>query len=370
VSTGPKQLVVGPSWVGDMVMAQSLYKLLSSRDPDTEIHVVAPSWSLPVLERMPEVARAVELPVAHGEAGLAKRWRLGRTLRQGNYRRAIVLPRSLKAALAPFFASIPVRTGYRGEWRFGLINDMRPFDAERLNQTVKRFVCLGLDREEGPLPDIPRPRLDVDAVNMRAAADRLGLDLETDTVALIPGAEYGPAKRWPSEYFAELASRLVGVGLQVWVLGSGKEYELGNAVVAPCGHPNAVNLCGKTSLADVIDLLGASRVAVTNDSGLMHVAAAVRTHVVAIYGSSSPHFTPPLTDAKDVFYLDLDCSPCFQRECPLDHLRCMTDIRVDEICSAVITALGGPRVPRSYEGAASGVNREETELSTPIRPPH
>ncbi len=346
VSAGAKYLVVGPSWIGDTVMAQSLYKLLVSRDPSAEIHVAAPAWSVPVLDRMPEVTRAWELPVVHGELGIGKRWRLARKLRQEGFQRAIVLPRSLKASLVPFFASVPARTGYRGEWRFGLINDIRPFDAERLDQTIKRFVALGLGLEETALPSIPRPRLDIDRNNLRAATERLGLDRESDAVALIPGAEYGPAKRWPLKYYADLASRLVRVGLKVWILGSKKEYELGNAVSSPANHPNVINLCGETSLADVIDLLGAARVAVTNDSGLMHVAAAVGTHVMGIYGSSSPHFTPPLTDSKDVFYLDLECSPCFQRECPLGHFRCMTDLGVDELCSAVVTALGGPETFR------------------------
>ena len=346
MSAGAKYLVVGPSWIGDTVMAQSLYKLLVSRDLSAEIHVVAPAWSVPVLDRMPEVTRAWELPVVHGELGIGKRWRLARKLRQEGFQRAIVLPRSLKASLVPFFASVPARTGYRGEWRFGLINDIRPFDAERLDQTIKRFVALGLGLEETALPSIPRPRLDIDRNNLCAATERLGLDSESDAVALIPGAEYGPAKRWPLKYYADLASRLVRVGLKVWILGSKKEYELGNAVSSPANHPNVINLCGETSLADVIDLLGAARVAVTNDSGLMHVAAAVGTHVMGIYGSSSPHFTPPLTDSKDVFYLDLECSPCFQRECPLGHFRCMTDLGVDELCSAVVTALGGPETFR------------------------
>lgn len=330
-----------------MVMAQALYKFLVSRDPDTEIHVVAPAWSIPVLERMPEVGRALELPVAHGEVGLGKRWNLGRSLRGEQYRRAIVLPRSLKASLVPFFASVPVRTGFRGEWRFGLINDMRRFDAEKLDQTIKRFVFLGLDREQEGLPAIPEPRLEVDTGNLYSAVERLDLDPEAEAVALIPGAEYGPAKRWPIEYYADLASRLVGAGLRVWILGSEKERELGRAAAAE--HPNVTNLCGKTSLADVIDLLGTARVAVTNDSGLMHVAAAVRTHVIGLYGSSSPYFTPPLTNTKDVFYRDLECSPCFQRECPLGHFRCMTEISVDEVCSAVITALGGPGSPEEGE---------------------
>ena len=177
---------------------------------------------------------------------------------------------------------------------------------------------------------------------IRDSAERLNISLEAEIVALIPGAEYGPAKRWPAAYYAELASRLVGVGLQVWILGSEKERELGDVVSASANHPNVINLCGKTSLVDVIDLLSIAKVAVTNDTGLLHVAAAVKTHVIGIYGSSSPEFTPPLTRTKDVFYLGLGCSPCFSRECPLGHFRCMREILVDEICSSVITVLGGP----------------------------
>ncbi len=341
VSVQEKLLVVGPSWIGDMVMAQSLYKLLRKRGPEREIHVIAPVWSKPVLARMPEVGRAIELPVTHGEAGVGKRWRLGRELRTEGYQRAIVLPRSLKSSLIPFFASVPVRTGFRGEWRFGLINDMRAFDPARLDQTVKRFVALGLERDEARLPAAPEPSLRIDRDNARATVERLGLATDAEAVALIPGAEYGSAKRWPLESYGDLAARLVSVGLQVWVLGSENEHKLGETVSAAADHPNAINLCGKTSIADVIDLLGTTKVAVTNDSGLMHVAAAVDTHVIGLYGSSSPLFTPPLTDTKHVFYRELDCSPCFARECPLGHFRCMTEISVDSVCSAVITALGG-----------------------------
>jgi heptosyltransferase-2 len=342
VSSSAKKLIMGPSWIGDMIMAQSLYKFLVSRNPEIEIHVVAPPWSIPVLKRMPEVGRAFELPVAHGEAGLGKRWALGRSLRREGYQQAIVLPRSLKPSLIPFFASVPVRTGFSNQWRAGLINDERPLDTEYLNQTVKRYVFLGLDGGEGQLPSIPKPQLDIDTYNLSATAERLNISLEAEIVALIPGAEYGPAKRWPAAYYAELASRLVGVGLQVWILGSEKERELGDVVSASANHPNVINLCGKTSLVDVIDLLSIAKVAVTNDTGLLHVAAAVKTHVIGIYGSSSPEFTPPLTRTKDVFYLGLGCSPCFSRECPLGHFRCMREILVDEICSSVITVLGGP----------------------------
>ncbi len=341
-------LIVGPAWVGDMVMAQSLYMLLLDRDPELRIDVVAPSWSRPLLARMPEVARAMELAAGHGEAGLGARWKLGRSLRGEGYRQAIVLPRSLKASLVPCFAAVRVRTGFRGEWRFGLINDMRPFDPGRLDQTVKRFNALGLRPDEHELPPPPPPSLRIDPDNQRSTARRLGLKLSTDAVAVMPGAEYGPAKRWPAARYGELAARLAGAGVQVWILGSAAERERGNAVSTAANHANVVNLCGETSLADVIDLLGAAKVAVTNDSGLMHIAAAVDTYVIGLYGSSSPRFTPPLTSRADIFYEDLDCSPCFQRECPLGHFRCMTGISVDAVMGAAATALAtAPRADAS-----------------------
>ena len=342
MSAQQKILIVGPSWVGDMVMAQALYKLLLRHKPDAKLHVLAPAWSKPVLERMPEVSRAIEQPLGHGELGLRARRDLGRRLKSEGYAQAIVLPRSLKSALVPYFASIPVRTGFRGEWRYGLLNDRRPFDPKVLDQTVKRFVALGIDRAATKLPAIDNPSLQVDAENRARALDRFGIDTDADTVALMPGAEFGPAKRWPLKNFADLASRLGRVGVSVWVLGSAKERELGDAILTSVDRPGARNLCGETSLAEAADLISAAKVAVTNDSGLMHLAAAVQTYVVALYGSSSPTFTPPLTHKKRVFYLNLECSPCFQRHCPLDHFRCMKEISVDTVCSAVVTALGDP----------------------------
>jgi len=324
-----------------MIMAQALYKLLLRRSPDAELHVLAPAWSKPVLERMPEVSRAIEQPIGHGNLGLSARRALGRRLRAERYAQAIILPRSFKAALVPYFASIPVRTGFRGEWRYGLINDMRPFDPEILDQTVKRFVALGVERGETELPPIDDPSLQTDEHSRARALARFGLDADVNSVALMPGAEYGPAKRWPLAKFTELASRLIRVGVEVWVLGSAKEKELGDAILRSVDGPGARNLCGETSLVEVVDILSAAKVAVTNDSGLMHMASAAQTHVVAIYGSSSPRFTPPLTDAKHVLFLDLECSPCFQRHCPLGHFRCMKEISVDAVCSAVVTALGG-----------------------------
>ena len=328
--TADAVLVVGPSWVGDMVMAQSLFKSLKDRRPGSAIDVLAPAWSLPVLQRMPEVRTAIPIPVSHGELAIATRRRLGHSLR-GRYARAIVLPRSMKSALVPWFAAIPRRTGYRGEMRYGIVNDIRPLDRAVLDQTVKRFVALGLDAGER-LAAVPQPELTVSAGNRQAIVGKLGLDDGRPVVAMMPGAEYGPAKCWPLENFAALAGMLDADGYAVWVLGSERDREAGMHIAAA---GSARNLCGQTSLADAIDLLAGCRAAVSNDSGLMHVAAAAGTHVVAIYGSSSPAYTPPLTARSSIHYLALSCSPCFERQCPLGHLRCLRDLAPEQVRASI-----------------------------------
>ena len=329
--TLPATLIVGPSWVGDMVMAQALFIFLKERNPDNVIDVLAPAWSLPIVARMPEVRQGIAAETGHGELGLGKRRRIGYSLRDGGYDHAIVLPRSLKSALIPWFARIPRRTGFRGESRYGLINDVRPFDRSVLDQTVKRFVALGLELGE-TLPPIPHPVLTVDGKKQDKVMSRLGIATGRPVIAVMPGAEYGPAKCWPLDYFAELCSLLADDGFDIWVLGSDKDAAAGERIAAASG---AHNLCGRTSLEDVIDLLGYAEQAVSNDSGLMHVAAAVGTHVHGIYGSSSPAFTPPLTAQRDIHWLELDCSPCFERTCPLGHLRCLKDLSVERLYQAI-----------------------------------
>ncbi len=314
-----------------MVMAQALFKLRQSRFPDEHIDVLAPGWSLPIIRRMPEVRSSIASETAHGEVGIGKRYELGKQLRQMSYDRAIILPRSLKASLIPWFARIPKRVGFRGESRYGLINDMRPFDRQVLNQTVKRFVALGLERDE-VLPDIPLPALAVNPDNQQQKIRELNLDISKPVVAMMPGAEYGPAKCWPHAHFAALARELEDLGFSVWILGSDKDSPAGEAIAAASA---AVNLCGQTSLEDVVDLLALTRHAVSNDSGLMHIAAAVGTHVHALYGSSSPDFTPPLTRKRHIHSLNLECSPCFARECPLGHLNCLHELTPDRVLGAI-----------------------------------
>ena len=325
-------LVVGPSWVGDMVMAQSLFKTLAARFPGADIDVVAPGWSVPIVARMPEIRHAVVLDTGHGEFGLGKRRDLAATLKSEQYTQAIVLPRSMKAALVPWFAGIPQRTGFRGEMRFGVINDIRPFDKSVLDQTVKRFVALGL-AEGAALPEeLPQPELRVDAERQQALVESLQLPTGQPVVAMMPGAEYGPAKCWPLEHFTALANELTERDISVWLLGSGKDREAGDVIAS---GSQALNLCGQTSLEDVIDVLALAGQAVSNDSGLMHVAAAVGCHVHGLYGSSSPDFTPPLTHHRTIHYLDLDCSPCFERECPLGHLDCLKKLDISRVLVAI-----------------------------------
>ena len=317
-----------------MVMAQSVFKFLKHRDPERDLDVLAPEWSLPIVARMPEIREGIASETAHGEIGLAKRRRIAASLKPRGYDRAIVLPRSFKAALIPWLAGIPVRTGYRGETRFFLINDVRPFDRSVLDQTVKRFVALGLDAGESLPGELPDPVLDISSQNQARVLRELGLSGERPVIAMMPGAEYGPAKCWPHEYFSELADRLDAAGYAVWVLGSAKDAPAGDAIAA---SGKALNLCGKTSLEDVIDLLAFCEQAVSNDSGLMHIAAAVGIHVHGIYGSSSPKFTPPLTKSRDIHEMGLECSPCFERECPLGHLRCLKDLQPDRVFDKILS---------------------------------
>jgi heptosyltransferase II len=324
-----------------MVLAQSLFRLLKQRHPYSQIDVLAPSWTEPLLARMPEVDESIPAAFAHGRLGLAERLRLGRGLRARGYDWAILLPRTFKSALVPWIARIPRRTGYRGEWRYGLLNDIRLLDKNKLTRTVDRYVALGLDRDE-PLPaEIPAPRLLANLGQARAALERLQVKhSDKPILALAPGAEYGSAKRWPEEYYADLAHAKLKAGWQVWLFGSSKDAETTREIQRLTRNA-CVDLAGRTSLSEAVDLLSLAHAVVTNDSGLMHIAAALGRPLVAVYGSSDPTYTPPLGTHAQIVYLGLSCSPCFQRECPLGHLRCLYDVEPTRVLSELekVTAI-------------------------------
>lgn len=339
---GENILVVGPSWVGDMVMSQVLYTRLRETRPGVNIDVLAPVWSEPLLARMPQVRRAIPMPLGHGELGLAQRWRLGRELRVQHYDQAILLPNSFKSALVPWFAGIARRTGWRGEMRYGLLNDMRLLDEQALPLMVQRFAALG-QGENDPLPDrLPAPRLVVDTAQAEQGRQAVGLAADLPLLALCPGAEFGSAKRWPAAHYAGLALYYLERGWQVALFGSANDREVTAAISAHCDHhPNCFDLAGRTRLAEAVDLLSLAAAVVSNDSGLMHIAAALARPLVVVYGATSPGFTPPLNGNAAILVSDIDCAPCFQRECPLGHHRCMVETPASKVVATLERLLAG-----------------------------
>ncbi len=327
-------LVVGPSWVGDTVISQVMLRLLRGRHPDAAIDYLAPPWTLPLLARMPEVRTGITNPFGHGALQLATRRRLGLSLRAGRYDQAIVLPNSWKSALPPWFANIPLRTGFRGEARWGLLNDPRPLDKQALPEMAQRFAALALPANTVPPSPLPLPCLKSDRTQQQTLLARLGLDPARPAVAFCPGAEYGPAKRWPERHYATLAGEFAARGYTVWLLGSKKDHAVAETI-ANLAPGNCINLCGRSDIAEAADLLAAARLVVSNDSGLMHVAAAVGRPLIALYGSSSPGFTPPLSPLARVLSLNLDCSPCFERNCPLGHLNCLNGLAPQQVIAGI-----------------------------------
>lgn len=325
-------LVVGPSWVGDLVLAQPLFALLADRPGCAGVDVLAPPFMAPLLVRMPAVRRAVEQPFGHGVFRPAARWALGRSLRAAGYVQAVVLPNSWKSALAVRAARIPRRTGYLGEARFGLLNDLRRLDRAALPMTLQRFYALGLP--PGAAPDgIPDPRLESTPAQQAATRAALGLPVDAMPVVLCPGAEYGPAKRWPVRHFAALARHYLDAGTPVWLCGSARDAPVTAAVNTAAGG-RCADLAGRTDLGAACDLLAGAALVVSNDSGLMHVAAALGAPVVGVFGSSDPRHTPPLGARARSVSLALPCSPCFARNCPLGHTRCLEDLEPQRVLEA------------------------------------
>ena len=335
-------LIVAPAWVGDAILSEPLIALLRQRFADAAIDVLAPAWCGAVYARMRGVESIVTNPFGHGRFDLAGRRALGRQLGSATprYTQAYVLPNSWKSALVPWLAGIPERIGYQGEARYGLLNDRRHLGHGAPERLVDRFAALASPRGTPP-SSVPAPVLVPDDAARAAAVQRLGLATVSPIAILCPGAEYGPAKRWPATHFAALAQRLGGDGYHVWLIGSPKDAAEADAIMAAYGAdagpgPSAdsgsvVNLIGKTDLGTAIDLLSLADVVVSNDSGLMHAAAAVGVRLVALFGSSSPGFTPPLSPLARVARIDIECSPCFKRDCPLGHLRCLRELSPDAV---------------------------------------
>lgn len=328
-----KALIVAPSWIGDTIMAQPLFARLQARHPGLRLDALAPHWVAPALQRMAEISDVIDLPFGHGQLALKARWQLARQLAARSYDAVYVLPNSLKSALIPFLAGIPQRVGFTGEARYGLLNVRHTLDRNALPQMVERFAQLAEAPGTPPARPVPYPRIRSTATEQRLTLNELGIERPPHIVAFCPGAEYGPAKRWPAAHFAGLAQKFSARGFAVWLFGSPKDHTVA-AEIARMAPGLCRNLCGSTSLAQAVDLLALADLVVCNDSGLMHVAAALDRPLVALYGSSSPGFTPPLSERADILSLKLECSPCFKRECPLGHLNCLNQLSPETVFAA------------------------------------
>ena len=343
-----RTLVISPNWIGDAVMAQPLLRALKQRAPGRPLDVLAPAWVAPVWRATAEVDSVLETPFHHGALQLGERRRLARALRGRGYLEAYVLPNTFKSALVPWLAGIPQRIGYRGETRYGLINVMHHDDPASPRPMTRFYAALaaapGAAGGASPLPD---PVLSVSAAQKLAARAALGLAADAPVVAFAPGAEFGPAKRWPAAHFAELAQMIAQArpDVHILLLGSAKDAAACEEIAAAA--PQVRNLAGATSLQDAIALLAGALALVTNDSGLMHIACALQRPVVAVYGPTDPRHTPPLSALASVLWLHLDCAPCQQRSCPLGHHHCMANISAGmawrPLAPLVRTELSGAR---------------------------
>jgi heptosyltransferase-2 len=344
-SVKPRILIIAPSWVGDAVMTEPLMALLKERYPHCVIDVFAPGWCESVYARMRYVHHVIENPLPHGPLNLRQRWVLARKLSTENYTHAFVLPNSWKSALSPFLARIPQRTGYTGEARFGLLNDRRTLLPKVFLRLVDRFAALAHPANTAPDEiKTPEPVLIPQRVQ-RPVLDALHLAASPVPIAIFcPGAEYGPAKRWLPEYFADLALRLINEGTAVWLIGSPKDRPITDQIVTTLrlstqtGDTPALlhDLVGRTDLGTAVDLIAAARIVVSNDSGLMHIAAALNIPLVALFGSSSPTYTPPLSARARIASVNMDCSPCFQRECPNKHFKCMRELTPKKVYQHIV----------------------------------
>ena len=330
-----KILVIGPSWIGDMVMAQSLFKIIKQTHHAARIDVLATAWTFSLLHYMPEVSQVFVNPLLHGELKLATHFKLAKKLRKNAYDQAIVLPNSFKSALIPFLARIPKRTGWLGEFRYGLLNDVRYLNKKKYSLMVERLVALGLSSHTA-LPSVyPYPNFHVSINQQQNTANKYKINFHGQAIlALCIGAQFGGSKRWPANYFAQIANEKLKEVWDVWLFGSKSEHSIADHIMQLTQN-RCVNLSGQTQLNESIDLLSLASGVVTNDSGLMHIAAALNKPLVALYGSTSPDFTPPLSSEANILQLNLDCQPCFKRECPLKHHRCMQDLLPEKVLEVI-----------------------------------
>jgi heptosyltransferase-2 len=328
-------------WIGDFVRCHTVVKLLRQRLPARPVDVLTTTLCAPLLDYMPGVRKGIVWDLPRKRLAFGEHRALAARLALEHYGSVLVMPRTWKSALAPFLAGIPERTGFAGEGRLWLLNDIR-FGERRLPRMIERCAALALPRGATLPSDWPMPEL---AVPAAAAADwRVKRGLPEDArpvVALAPGA-VGPSKRWPVANYAELAQKLTAKGLSVWVLGSETEQPLAAEIAAAAG-PRARDLTS-SDLRNAILALKLASAAVSNDSGLVHVSAAIGTPTIGIFGPTSPWHWAPLNPLAAVIetLTEVPCRPCHKPQCRVGHHRCMRDIPVGQVFEALRRALASP----------------------------
>jgi heptosyltransferase-2 len=337
-------LIIAPNWIGDAVMSQPMLADLKIKYPQCQIDVLATSWVAPIYRACLEVKQVIEARLEHQQLQWGLRKQLAKQLEEHQYDACYVLPNSLKSALIPWLANIPLRIGYRGEMRFGLIN-IALDNPSKINRPpmAKHYLALSsaLDHSQDLNAEEPaNPKLNISLAAKESIIAKLQAASikEKSIYVLCPGAEYGMTKRWPADHFATLAQQLIAnePDAHVILLGSKGDHTVAESIRTKAKKDlQTHNWCGKTSLDEAIALIGMSKILVSNDSGLMHVGAALKVPQVAIFGSSDPHHTPPLSNKAKVLWLNLPCSPCHKRECPLGHLKCLKDISPKNVLDAI-----------------------------------
>ncbi|MEO0048077.1 MAG: hypothetical protein RLZZ410_1036 [Pseudomonadota bacterium] len=329
-------LIIAPNWIGDAVMTEPLISRLKKDHPHSSIDVIATPWVASVMRAIPAVNKVIAVDLKHGALQWAERKALALQLQQNQYSHAYVLPNSFKSALIPWLAKIPNRIGYRGELRWGLINQPLP-NPSRSHRPPMSSHYFALSNAQST--SVPQPHLSLSSEALLSIKQKLhSLKEHTKLFVICPGAEYGPAKQWPTEHYAELAQKLAQENAHhlVLILGSKKESPLGEQISTLSGHPHQViNWCGETTLDEAIACISVATTVISNDSGLMHIAAAFSRPQIAIFGSSDPRHTPPLSSLAKVHWLHLECSPCFKRTCPLGHLKCLVDITPTDVLNSI-----------------------------------
>ena len=330
-----KILIVSPSWIGDVILSQSLLISLKSQyNNKVKIDIYANSWVMDILRRMPEVDDIILNPFEHGKLSLIKRIIEGRKLKKYNYDQVFVLPNSFKSAMVSYFSGIKRRTGFIGEFRYLLINDRYKLNKSLLPLMVDRYNSLAYFGSKAKY--VTFPKLTVNKINQQILIEKFNIDINRKIVVFCPAAEFGPSKIWPCKYFAELAELIIDkYDAQIIMLASKKDFAI-TELIEKFSKSSLINLSGKTSLSDTVDIIALANCVISNDSGLMHVAAAVGSNLIAIYGSTSPGFTPPLLKNACIVTSNISCSPCNKRFCKYGHYNCLNLITPKIIFDKII----------------------------------